>query len=122
MAPRTPRITTGFDQSYACSTCDTENLDFDQDLNERDWTCSACGHPVLIALADDAGNTALVVRYQAQHLEPGDYIYQEHDLDGGVLRVMGSNKAMGKGNKWYLGLQGFGSMTVEPDRYFNRVP
>lgn len=115
-------IATGFDQRYYCNTCETDNLDPDDDLNDRNWTCNGCGKRVFVHLADDDGNTGLVVRCQAQHLKPGDYIYQEHDLGSGALQVLSSSQAQGKGNKWYLGIQGFGGRTVEPDRYFNRIP
>jgi hypothetical protein len=115
-------ISTGFDQRYDCNICDITSLDRYDDLDDRTWTCNGCKNPVLIHLADDDGNSGVVMRCQAQHLNRGDYIYQEHDLKGGILQVLGSSQALGKGNKWYLGLQGFGGLTVEADRYFNRIP
>lgn len=122
---RTPRIATGFDKGYICTNpdCESTNLDPDDDLNDRTWTCNTCGESVLVEMADDAGTKKYQVRrHPAKDLVPGDYIVQEHDLQGGILRVLGSSQAHGKGNKWFLGLQGFGSLTVEPDRYFNCIP
>jgi len=120
-------IATGFDQHYTCvnESCTqytTTELNREHHLDDRTWTCNACGEPVMVTMVDDTGKTYRIVRSQAQHLKRGDLIYQEHDLQGGVLQVLGSSQAYGKGKHWYLGLQGFGGLTVEPDRYFNRIP
>lgn len=120
MAYRTLPISTGYDQSYSCHHCDIKDLDLAQGVNERNWTCNHCGNSVSIELADDAGNTALVMRHQAQHLKIEHYVYLEYDLAGGALRVMDSKPAM-KANMWFLALQKYRGITVEPDRYFNCV-
>lgn len=60
------------------------------------------------------------MRHQAQNLKAGNFIYLEHDWASGALRVLDSKPAM-KGNQWYLALQGYRGLPVEPDRYFNCV-
>lgn len=120
MAYRTLPISTGFDQSYSCHRCDINDLDRAQDVNERDWTCNHCGSSVSIVLADDAGNTELVMRHQAQHLKVEHYVYLEHSWADGALRVLESKPA-GKANMWSLALKNYRRITVESDRYFNCV-
>ena len=113
-----PLITTAYDQRYSCLSCDREHLDRHHDLDERTWTCLTCHGPVHIELDDGKGNTALVVRRQAQHLRVGQHFaYLENDL-GQPHAVLFSEKAY-KGGQWHLRLQGFGSLTVEPGHYFN---
>ncbi|NNJ16766.1 hypothetical protein CSV86_016930 [Pseudomonas putida CSV86] len=70
----------GVDQAYRCTTCDLQDLDRHTDLNDKTWTCNACGNPVLIDLADDKGNTHTVERRQAQHLTDNDRVVLDHDL------------------------------------------
>lgn len=118
---RTPPIMTAFDQGYRCTTCDLQDLDRHTDLDDKTWTCNACGNPVLIDLADDKGNTHTVERCQAQALSRDDYVVLEHDLSL-FCRVLASNSALGKGDLWYLALEGFGTNKPEPDRYYNRIP
>lgn len=126
MVPRTsdraPGIATGFDHSYSCTHCETENLDRFEDLDDRTWTCKTCGEPVLVELENSDGDKHYVRRCPANELEAGDYIYQEHDVDAGAIRVMASSKATVKGNFWHLALEGIGSARVHPERYYNRVP
>lgn len=119
MAYRTLPISTGDDRNYSCVDCQIDDLDR-EDVDERDWTCKHCGNPVHIDLADDVGNHVLVVRQQAQNLKVGHFVYLEHDWVSGALRVMDSKPAM-KTNMWFLAIQKFRGITVEPDRYFNCV-
>ncbi|MFG3454567.1 MULTISPECIES: hypothetical protein [Stutzerimonas] len=111
-----------FDQSYSCSTCRATDLNREDDLDDRVWTCNTCGEPVLIDLADDKGNAYTVVRTLAKELRVGQYIVEDYTLSHGVMRVLASNKAMGKGNKWYLALEGVGHRKVDPDDYVNCIP
>lgn len=119
MAYRTLPISTGDDQNYSCVDCQIDHLN-SEDVDERHWTCKHCGYPVHIDLADASGNHKLVVRQQAQNLKAGHFVYLEHDWASGALRVLDSKPAM-KGNKWYVALQGYCGLTIEPDRYFNCV-
>ncbi|QUG93306.1 hypothetical protein GR140_31685 (plasmid) [Pseudomonas putida] len=113
-------ISTAYDQHYHCETCNREQLDPHRDLDVRTWTCRTCRGPVRIELDDGAGNTALVVRLQAQHLRTGHLVYMENDL-GQPHAVLTSEMAY-KGGKWHLRLQGFGVRNVEPGYYFNCLP
>ena len=119
MTYRTLPISTGDDRNYSCVDCQIDDLDRG-DVDERDWTCKQCGNPVHIDLADDFGNHVLVVRQQAQNLKVGHYVYLEHDWVSGALCVMDSKPAM-KTNMWFLAIQKFRGITVEPDRNFNCV-
>lgn len=125
MAPRSPqrplRIATGFDHSYSCPTCGTQDLDRFDDLDDRTWTCNICTEPVRVELKNSAGQSLYVRRVPAKDLVPGDSIYQEHDIDSGSIEVLASSKATVKGNFWHLALKGIGSERVHPDRYYNRV-
>jgi hypothetical protein len=126
MAPqkprRTPRIATGFDKGYTCNNddCECDVLDRDTDMDDHTWTCNACGEPVLVEMANDAGRTAYVRRCHAQDVEEGSMIYLEHDM-GRAYRVLGSRKGTGKtnGDKWMLGLEEHKGLYFEPDRYIN---
>lgn len=78
----------------------------------------SCHDPVTIELDDGKGNTALVIRLQAQQLRPDQHCaYLENDLSQ-PHAVLFSEKAY-KGGQWLLRLQGFGSLPVEPGHYFN---
>lgn len=124
MAPRkrfVMPIMTAFDKRYFCTTCATDNLNRHSDLNDRHWTCNTCGDPVNIELADAAGNGFTVERRPAKMLVTDDYVVFEHDLSQ-LARVYDSKPAMGKGNLWYLALEGFGFDRVDPDRYYNCIP
>jgi hypothetical protein len=113
-------ISTAYDQRYSCHSCAREHLDRHRDLDERTWTCLTCHSPVHIELDDGAGNTALVIRLQAQQLRADrDFAYLENDL-GQPHAVLFSEKAY-KGGQWLLRLQGYGSLPVEPGHYFNCV-
>lgn len=118
---RTPPIITAFDQGYRCTTCDLQDLDRHTDLDDKTWTCNACGNPVLIDLADDQGHTHTIERRQAQHLTDNDRVVLDHDLSQ-LSDVYASNAATGKGPGWYIALQGQRGDKVEPDRYYNRLP
>ena len=118
---RTPSIITGFDKHYWCNTCDTQNLERHTDLDDKTWTCITCGDPIKIDLADAKGNSFTVERHQAQTLTRDDYVVLEHDLSL-LCRVLASNPAMGRGELWYLALEGYGANKAEPDRYYNRIP
>ncbi|AXQ50984.1 hypothetical protein DZC31_30175 (plasmid) [Stenotrophomonas rhizophila] len=118
MALRPLPITTAYDQQYSCPTCDREQLDRHHELDEHTWTCRTCDGPVLIKLNDGAGNTALVVRNQAQKLRAAQhFVYLENDL-ATVHAVLLSEKCL-KGGQWHLRLQGYGSRDVDPRHYFN---
>ncbi|MCY1305775.1 hypothetical protein [Pseudomonas delhiensis] len=126
MAPRTPArapsMATGYDVSYSCTHCKTDNLNRFEDLNDRTWTCKTCDEPVLVELEGNDGNKHYVRRCTAKELEVGDFIYLDHDVDAGAIRVLASSKATVKGNFWHLALEGVGSERVHPDRYYNRIP
>ena len=77
---------------------------------------------VLVELEDNDGNKHYVRRCTAKELEVGDFIYLDHDVDAGAIRVLASSKATVKGNLWHLALEGVGSERVHPDRYYNRIP
>ncbi len=113
-------ISTGFDKRYSCHRCEIEDLDRNKYVNERNWTCHHCGTSVSILLADDAGNSAEVMRHQAQHLKAEHYVYLEHNWADGALRVLESEPAA-KASMWSLALKNYRRITVEPDRYFNCV-
>lgn len=124
MAPRKRFVTpimTAFDKRYFCTRCENDHLGRQSDLNDRHWTCNTCGEPVYIELTDNAGNGFTVERRPAKTLTTNDYVVFEHDLSQ-LARVYDSKPAMGKGNLWYLALEGFGFDRVDPDRYYNCIP
>lgn len=120
MGRRTLPISTGYDQRYDCHHCGIEDLDEDQDMDVRSWRCNQCDRPVVIELADDDGNQATVMRWQAQDVKTGHLIYLEGDLERGALEIFDSKPAM-KNGMWYLAVQSHGKLIVEPDRYINCV-
>ncbi|MBT9239289.1 hypothetical protein KKQ11_26045 [Pseudomonas sp. MG-2] len=126
MAPRKPArapgMATGYDVSYSCTHCETDDLDRFEDLNDRTWTCKTCDEPVLVELENSGGDKHYVRRCPARELQSGDFIYLDHDVDAGAIRVLASSKATVKGNFWHLALEGIGSERVHPDRYYNRIP
>jgi hypothetical protein len=131
MAPkqplRTPRIATGFDQSYRCKNEDCENhvldvLDAKTQLDERTWTCEECGEPVLIEMTDGGGRTVYVYRCEAQDVVKSDMLYLDHDISH-AYRVLESKKGEGKtnGSKWRLALEKYTALHLAPDQYVNRI-
>lgn len=120
MGRRTHPISTRYDQRYDCHHCGSEDLDEDQDMDVRSWRCNQCDRPVVIELADDDGNQATVMRWQAQDVKSGHLIYLEGDLERGALEIFDSKPAM-KTGMWYLAVQSHGKLIVEPDRYINCV-
>lgn len=119
--PRPPSFTVAFDRRYDCSTCQTENLTLHDHVNHLTWTCTTCGQPVQISVAGADGLHVTVERHPAQALQPDDIVALEHKPSQRHL-VLASAPAMGKGQRWYICLEGFGGNQVEPNRYYNRLP
>ncbi|EKT4472577.1 hypothetical protein QEM11_003468 [Pseudomonas putida] len=121
MAPRSPSrpplLSTNWDQRYDCNTCQLEDMDLDDDIIEKTWTCKACGEPVLIHMEDDEGQF-LVRRIPANQLARGDLIYLGNNLSR-LIEVNDSSKAQIKNGDWYLALKGIGTRFVESNRYYN---
>ncbi|WNF54232.1 hypothetical protein [Pseudomonas sp. SG20052] len=115
-------ISTGFDQRYDCRTCDVTDMDWHDDFDRRTWRCSTCHEPIWIHMANEAGDTQLVERHPACELIAGDYIVLEHDISLGLFEVKASQPAMGKGNKWYLGIEQNGHHRPPRDQYYNCMP
>lgn len=115
-------FSTAFDQSYECRTCELTDLDRDEDVDRRTWRCKKCGHPVWIHLENEAGDTELVERHPACELVAGDFIVLEQNISMGLLEIKGSNPAMGKGNRWFLGIENVGHHIVERDKHYNCMP
>lgn len=123
MAPRSPSrppiLSTNWDQRYDCDTCKLYELDLDDDINEKTWTCKACDEPVLITMEDDEGQY-LVRRIPANQLKKNDWIYDGNNL-GRSVRINDSSKAQIKNGDWYLALKDIGKRFVESNRYYNRI-
>lgn len=115
-------ISTGFDQSYECRTCELTDIDRDEDLDHRTWRCKKCGHPVWIHLENEAGDTELVERHPACEIIAGDFIVLEHNISMGLLEIKGSKPATVKGNKWFLGIENVGHHIVERNKHYNCMP
>lgn len=114
-------ISTGFDRRYDCRICEVEDMD-GKNLDRRTWRCKTCNKPVLVHLANEAGDSQLVERHPASELDARDYIVLEHDISLGLFEVKDSKPGMGKGNKWYLAIERNGYDIVERDKYYNCMP
>lgn len=113
-------ITTAYDQRYWCHHCDRTDLDRDNDLDVHTWTCSGCGHPVLVDLDDFKGNATTVERVPARVIIRDDYVILEHTLQ--LCLVLKSEEADAGGGRWYLALQGQRGAPVDANRFYNRIP
>jgi hypothetical protein len=124
--PGTPRLTTQFDQSYRCTTCDSDNLDPDTDLDQDTWTCSTCHQPVLVRMDDESGLPAfLVERVPARALIAGERVLVEtedgHRRAYRSAEVKASSPATHARGRWHLALEQQTAERVDPDRYYNRT-
>lgn len=131
MAPkkpqRTPRIATGFDVNYTCTnnSCNWTGrvLNPASELDNKTWTCTGCGDPVLIEMDDRAGHKVDVRRYQAQYVEAGQMVYLHNDLKTAYF-VKGSSPAtsLKYAGQVMLGLANLAGVYFMQDEYVNCVP
>lgn len=121
--PGTPRLSICLDQSYSCSTCETQGLNLDKDIDQEDWCCNTCGESVHIRMLDDGGHTYSVRRIPARELQRGNFVLVE--TDNGDARAYHSRKVMdacsslSKPGKWEVAVEKHTRVKVDPDRYYN---
>lgn len=119
----TPRLSTCLDRSYSCSTCNTRNLDLEEDVDQEDWCCRECGESIDIKMVDDGGYTYSVKRLPAHTLQRGDSVLVE--TDDGHQRAYHSRsvfdacRSVSKPGQWELAIENVGRRKVDPDRYYN---
>lgn len=121
--PGTPRLSTCLDQSYSCSTCNTQDLDLEEDVDPEDWCCRECGDSVYIDMLDDGGYTYLVQRLPAKALQRGNYVLVETDYGNPrayrALKVLDASRSPSRPNKWEVAIAEQPREKVDPDRYYN---
>lgn len=121
--PGTPRLPTCLDQSYSCSTCNIQNLDLEEDVDQEDWCCMECGESIDIKMLDDGGHIYLVKRLPARALQHGDSVLMETDYGDPRAyhsrRVFDACRSVSKPDKWEVAIEKHTRVKVDPDCYYN---
>ncbi|MBC3243658.1 hypothetical protein HU746_03265 [Pseudomonas lurida] len=110
-----------FDQYYSCPT-GHDSPDHPTDLDNRTWTCRTCQQRVHITVADKAGNHFIVERCPASEIRPGDFLIYREKAGVTAGQVTASNPYQGKGQRWHMAVEGFGSDRIAPEQFVNRIP
>lgn len=121
--PSTPRLSTCLDQSYSCSTCNTQDLDLEQDVDQENWCCMECGESIDIKMLDDGGYTYSVKRLPAHELQPGDSVLVETNYGDPrayhARRVFDACRSVSRPGQWEVAIEKHTRVKVDRDRYYN---